>query len=168
MRMILKYCFYLLINALDYANKLIQIGLLLFLIHVIQQNECFSLCNLFNVLSKKGNGYINMGGKEIRVTFSLSLVGSMINFPFKICKDNAVTAEFKQMGDNFYSGALLCGEFRPPLPEYPKYIHFHTVFYMGESIKVIPSDSVIILNRSDVNQTLHIIEPPGKFLAIQK
>ena len=83
MRMILKYCFYLLINALDYANKLIQIGLLLFLIHVIQQNECFSLCNLFNVLSKKGNGYINMGGKEIRVTFSLSLCWKYDQLPIQ-------------------------------------------------------------------------------------
>ena len=91
----------------------------------------------------------------------------MINFLFKISKDNAVLLEFPGSCNHYSPGNLVCGEFRPPVLEFPKYVHFNSVEYMGDRIRLIPSRTDIHLNESEYIQTLHIIEP-GKFLVFQK
>jgi hypothetical protein len=88
----------------------------------------------------------------------------MVNVPFRIYKDNVILADFNKIGDIYSTETLLCGEFRPPLPEYPKYVHFYGLFYVGNSIKLFPSDSEIILNESNQNQILHIIDPGKLFV----
>jgi len=89
----------------------------------------------------------------------------MVNVQFRICKYNEVIIEFSTIGSDYSSPRLLCGEFKPSLPGTPRYVHFTTVTYLGDKIKLLPSNRTIKLKEFGNMQSLNIIEP-GKFIHV--